>query len=42
MAIDPAADLGGLDPDDQGEFPPDAPEDEEGPIDVGPEAVSDE
>ena len=39
MAIDPAADVGGIDPDDEGGFPPDAPEDEEGPIDVDPDAL---
>jgi hypothetical protein len=34
MGIDRAAELQGLDPDDEGDLPPDAPEDEEGPIGV--------
>jgi hypothetical protein len=42
MTIDPGADAsGGSAPDDTG-FPADAPEDEEGPIDVDPDAVRDE
>jgi hypothetical protein len=38
MAIDPAADLEGLDPDDEGDLPPDAPEDEESGSELSPDA----